>query len=83
MAVFSQKGSYYYNAAYVLRGTSFGAGWSAPAVVSGENRDQIYPDCEFLNGTAPQVIFLYENIAGSPPPSFIALGRATGSAPGR
>lgn len=66
MAVFSQTGSYYYNAAYVLRGTSFGAGWSAPAVVSGENRDQIYPDCEFLNGTAPQVIFLYENIAGEP-----------------
>ncbi|MCX6566534.1 MAG: PKD domain-containing protein [Candidatus Aminicenantes bacterium] len=64
MITFAQKGSYYYNAAYVLRNTAYGAGWTAPAVVSPEAKDQIYPDVEFLNGTTPNVIFIYENEAG-------------------
>jgi PKD repeat protein len=64
IVVFAQKGSYYYNAAYTIRAVTYGAGWSAPSVASPEERDQIYPDVEFLNGTTPNIVFGYENMPG-------------------
>ena len=64
MVTFSQKGSYYYNAVYMLRNTASGSNWSSPAPVAPEEKDQLHPDVEFLNGTTPQIIFCYENIVG-------------------
>jgi len=64
MAVFQMKGSYYYNAAYTMRGTASGAQWSTPTFAYSEEKDQIYVDVEFLGGTKPQIVFAYENIKG-------------------
>ncbi|MHB8054336.1 MAG: PKD domain-containing protein [Candidatus Aminicenantales bacterium] len=64
IVTFAQKGSYYYNVAYMIRSNAFGSGWSSPAIVSAEEKDQLYPDVEFFKGTTPHIIFSYENKVG-------------------
>jgi PKD repeat protein len=64
MAVFSERGEFYYQAVYSLRGTGYGSGWSSTARVAPESHEQIHPEVAFSDGATPHVLYCYENEAG-------------------